>query len=72
MSNLKLNSCAHCHGGETRIDESTYFSGMTMQVLSVTLRHFCEQTTENTFKTTITIRERTAERAAQVWNSMNE
>lgn len=43
MSDLdKLKACPFCGLGETRLDENTYWTGIRSRIISVTLRHHCE------------------------------
>jgi hypothetical protein len=66
---VKLRPCPLCGGKNTRIDESTYWTGMRSEVVSATLRHWCEPVCGDVFANrTINIRARNEAQATDIWN----
>ena len=64
-----MNPCKLCGGSNTVIDHKTYWTGMRSQLLSVELRHWCENIDEDTFSTRyMNIRAKTEEKAIEIWS----
>ena len=42
MDTAGLRDCPFCNGRQFRLDESNMWTGRSNQLLSVTLRHWCE------------------------------
>ena len=63
----KLLPCPFCGGGETRIDERKFWTGMTNQTISVRVRHWCIQE-EGRPGSLIEIARKTEAEAIAAWN----
>ena len=42
MDTTSLRNCPFCNGRQFRLDESNMWTGMRNQLISITLRHWCE------------------------------
>ncbi len=68
MSTLK--PCPFCGEGETRVDEKTYWTGQSNQLISVTVIHWCNH--GHVDGAIIKVSGRTADEAYARWNSRIE
>lgn len=68
MEETKLAPCPFCGAGETRVDEQSYWTGMSSKNLSVTLRHWCGTQPDEFVKPAFTIRARDEAQAVETWN----
>ena len=66
-SNQDLPACPFCGAGETQIRANTYWTGMRSEVLSVEVRHWCEETT-GVQGSSITMRAKTEAEAIAKWS----
>ena len=63
-----MQPCPWCgHGGETRFDENTHWTGMRSALLSVELLHWCEGD-GGMPRTIVTVRAKTKDEAIAAWN----
>lgn len=69
LTNMK--PCPFCGAGETRVDESTMWTGMRSIVVSVTIKHWCapDLTSGESWSSYHEFRGKTAEQAAARWNA---
>ena len=65
-----LKPCPFCGGGETRIDEKTYWTGTRSECTHVEVKHWCKQgTIDGAF---LTVKGRTRDAAIEQWNTRHE
>ena len=62
-----LEPCPFCGAGETRVDESTHWTGMRSQVISARVRHWCARE-EGQPSSVLEIAGKTREDAVRKWN----
>ena len=65
---VELADCPFCGGGEHRVDEKTYWTGMRSELLNVTVRHWCERI-EGQPQSLIQITRKTRNEAITAWNT---
>lgn len=63
----RLNPCPFCGAGETMIQPNTYWTGMRTEVLSVEVKHWCEEVTQIR-GSAVTMRAKTESEAINKWN----
>lgn len=63
----RLLPCPFCGAGEIVIKDNTYWTGMSSQVISVEVYHWCEETT-GVRGSHITMRAKTRAEAIEKWN----
>ena len=63
----RLIPCPFCGAGETQIRPNTYWTGMRSQIISVEVRHWCEETT-GVRGSSVTMRAQTEDEAIAKWN----
>jgi hypothetical protein len=63
----ELLPCPFCGAGETRFDESTHWTGMRSQILSVTVMHHCARE-EGQLQSFLRITGKTEADAIRLWN----
>ena len=61
----ELRKCPFCHDGETQIRENTHWTGMSNQIHSVVVMHWCIGTPLRSF---LQIKGKTREEAVSKWN----
>jgi len=64
----KLKSCPFCGGSDTFIDQHTYWTGMSMQVISVGVKHICARQ-DGQAQGNISLRRKTEDEAIAAWNT---
>ena len=62
----KLLPCPFCGGEETRIDEQTHWTGMRSQIISASVKHWCQKSPLQPF---IEMKAMTRENAINLWNT---
>lgn len=63
-----LLPCPFCAAGETLVDPKHYWTGMSSQVISVEVRHWCGPEETSVRGSSITMRAKTEEEAVAKWN----
>ena len=64
-----LRDCPFCNGRQFRLDESNMWTGRSNQLLSVTLRHWCDF---KPYTSSINMVAATKEKAIEQWNGVKE
>jgi hypothetical protein len=62
-----LLPCPFCSAGETMVKPNTHWTGMRSEIISVEVRHWCEETT-GVRGSHITMRAKTEDEAVAKWN----
>jgi hypothetical protein len=62
-----LEPCPFCGAGETRVNESTHWTGLRLQVISARVRHWCVRE-EGQPSSVMEIAGKTREDAVRKWN----
>lgn len=60
--------CPFCGGGETIIKPQYYWTGMRSEIISVEVKHWCEQFTSQITGSCIVMRGKTEDEAVAKWN----
>lgn len=63
-----LLPCPFCGGKETQIRPNRYWTGMRSQVISVEIRHWCDEPQKGVGGSAITMRAKTEDEAVAKWN----
>lgn len=63
-----LLACPFCGAGETLIHPNHYWTGMSSQVISVEVRHWCAQLTSGVSGSQVIMRAKTQAEAVGIWN----
>lgn len=66
-SDHQLAPCPFCGAGETIVDPRHYWTGMRSEVISVEVKHWCEETT-GVRGSHVTMRAKTEAEAIAKWN----
>ena len=64
---VALKPCPFCGAGETLITPTTYWTGRSNTILSVTVRHWCDKGDQQ-FVSILAIKRRTEAEAIAAWN----
>lgn len=68
---MEPKPCPFCGGTDTEIKENTHWTGMRSQLISVDLRHWCNNEDDSFVSPFIKIRARTKSQAIEEWNKRN-
>ncbi len=63
-----LLPCPFCGGGETEVQEETYWTGMRSAISSVSVRHWCPRA-EGQLQNLFDVKAKTREGAIAKWNT---
>lgn len=67
LTSDSLLPCPFCGAGQTLIKPNTYWTGMKSEVISVEVRHWCDETT-GIRGSNVTMRAKTQAEAVEKWN----
>ena len=64
-----MKPCPFCGAGTTKVHESTFWTGMSSQILSVTVQHWCEGEGLTSF---LQVKGKTKQEAIDKWDTRYE